>query len=102
MSTQDRIHGIRLKIERAKEHIRDLDAAIKRFVQEQPYTLGAKPHRIPEIEHTTLYVAEVKPIPDCISLIVGDAIHNLRSALDHLMWQLVEAAGGSPDRNIYF
>ena len=102
MSTQSRIHGIRLKIEWAKKHIRYLDTAIQAFVLNKPYSLGAKPHPVAAIEHTTLYVAEVKPVPDEISLIVGDAIHNLRSALDHLMWQLVEAGGGTPDRNTYF
>lgn len=102
MSTQKRIDGIRLKIKWAKKHIRELDAAINRFLQDQPYRIGAKPHRIPQIEHTTLYVAEVKPIPDEISLILGDAIHNLRSALDYLMWQLVEAYGGTPNKSIYF
>jgi hypothetical protein len=102
MSTQNRIHGIRLKIERAKKHIRDLDTAIQAFVLNKPYRLEVKPHPIAEIQHTTLYVAEIKPVPQEISLIVGDAIHNLRSALDHLAWQLVEAGGGTPDRNTYF
>src|SRR5262245_23363930 len=27
---------------------------------------------------------------------IGDTVHNLRSALDHLAWQLVEANGGAP------
>jgi hypothetical protein len=100
--TADRIRGVRLKIERAKEHIRDLDAAIGDFLRDGAYRLGAKPHPVAEIKHTTLYVAEVKPIPSRLSLLIGDAIHNLRSALDHLAWQLVEAGGGVPDRNTYF
>src|SRR5580704_10825981 len=100
--TADRIRSVRLKIERAKEHIRNLDAVIQVFIQDKPYRLGAKPHPIAAIEHTTLYIAEVKPIPDRISLIIGDAIHNLRCALDHLMWQLVEAGGGTPDKSTYF
>lgn len=28
--------------------------------------------------------------------IIGDVVHNLRSSLDHLAWQLVEANGGTP------
>jgi hypothetical protein len=28
--------------------------------------------------------------------VIGDVVHNLRSALDHLAWQLVEASGGTP------
>jgi hypothetical protein len=92
--TADRIRGVCLKIERAKEHIRDLDAAIGDFLRDEPYRLGAKPHPVAEIKHTTLYVAEVKPITSRLSLLIGDAIHNLRSALDHLAWQLVEGGGG--------
>lgn len=97
-----RIDAVKSKIERAKKHIRDLDLVIRAFVDSQPYSIGAKSHPVKEIHHTTLYVASVQNIPASISLIVGDAIHNLRSALDHLMWQLVEAAGGTPDENIAF
>ena len=90
MSPQSRIDGIRLKIERAKKHIHDLDIAINAFIQEKPYGLGAMPHPVAEIQHTTLYVDEVNPIHPEITMIMGDAIHNLRCAPDHLMWQLVE------------
>jgi len=31
-----------------------------------------------------------------LSIIVGDAVHNLRSSLDLVAWQLVEANGGRP------
>jgi hypothetical protein len=102
MSTQSRINGITLKIERAKEHIRHLDSRIQDFLGNKPYVIGAKPHRIPQIEHTTLYIVEVSPVPDDIPLIMGDAIHNLRSSLDHLAWQLVEAAGFTPNKDTYF
>jgi hypothetical protein len=95
-----RLNKIELKIERAKQHIRDLDAAVRGFVESKPYALGAKAK--PEIHHTALYVSRVDPIPSTMGLIVGDAIHNLRSSLDHLAWQLVEAGGGSPDVNTMF
>ncbi len=97
-----RIDGVRLKIERAKKHIADLDIAIKSFCDSKPYTLDAKPHPVAEIEHTTVYVASVQPVPNDITLFVGDAVHNLRSALDHLAWQLVEAGGGVPDKDTSF
>jgi hypothetical protein len=96
----DRLKGIRLKIERAKKHIIDLDAAIHTFYNSEPYTLDA--NEKPEISHLALYVSRVKPVPDVIGAIIGDSVHNLRSALDHLMWQLVEAGGGTPDRHTYF
>jgi hypothetical protein len=98
----DRLAGVRLKIERAKKHILDLDEAIRVFKESQPYTIGAKPHHVPQIQHTTLFVASVQPVPSNISPIIGDAVHNLRSSLDHLAWQLVESGGGSPNKNTHF
>lgn len=92
--------GIQLKVERAKEHIRHLDAAISTFCKSQPYTIGFKKH--PQIDWTTLYVANAKAVPNSIALVTGDAVHNLRSSLDHLAWQLVKANGGKPDVRTYF
>lgn len=96
----DRLAGVLLKIERAKQHIADLDVAIRSFCNSDPYTLRIKEK--PEIQHVALYVDSVSPLPDEIALIVGDAVHNLRSAFDHLAWQLVEAGGGTPNHHTYF
>lgn len=37
-----------------------------------------------------------------LGLIIGDVIHNLRSALDHAVWQLVIASGEEPGRHNMF
>jgi len=42
----------------------------------------------------TFYVANMTPIDPQLSAVAGDALQNLRSALDHLAWKLVEAGGG--------
>ena len=89
-----------LKIEWAKKHISDLDRAIRAFCDSEPYTLGIKEY--PDIAHVGLYVVKVQPVPDAIALGIGDAVHNMRSAFDHLAWQLVEAGGGIPNRSTYF
>lgn len=44
-------------------------------------------------------VAEVDPV---ISLMIGDAVHNLRSSLDHLAVALVRDAGAVPTKSTYF
>ena len=102
MTAKSRSDGIRLKVKRTKKHIGDLDSAMRTFIEGNPYTLAAKPHPVAEIQHATLYVSDVKSVPDDISPIIGDAVHNLRTALDYLMWQLVEAGGGAPDKSVYF
>jgi hypothetical protein len=92
----DLLHGVVCRIEWAKKHITDLDQRIRAFSESKPYTIRAKPHPVAEIERTALFVESVNPVPDDIALIVGDAVHNLRSSLDHLASQLVEAGGGKP------
>jgi hypothetical protein len=85
---------IKLKVERAKHHARELECAIQTFRDSDPYGFrieddlqtGDKVHRI-HIRRET---------PDCFALLIGDAVHNLRTALDHLAWQLVVANGQTP------
>lgn len=54
-------------------------------------------------ERSDYYVLRIKSVPDCysfveeVSLVVGEIVHSLRSALDHLAWQLAcEFSGGTP------
>jgi hypothetical protein len=97
--------GPRLKIKRAKEHIDDLIRAVDEFFAEPPppYTFRV------EDEYDTgdlVYRAVVNPYSDKwlsdVALIAGDAIHNLRSALDFVAWQLVEVNGTRPSRRTSF
>lgn len=98
----NRIDQVWLKVERAKQHIMDLKERVCIYRESKPYGIGTKPHEIAEIKHTTLYIASIRPIPNDFPLIIGDAVHNLRSSLDHLAWQLVSAGGGAPDKHTYF
>ncbi len=38
----------------------------------------------------------VREFPSWASIVSGDYVHNLRSALDHLAWQLVKVSGAKP------
>jgi hypothetical protein len=101
MSTRhDRIRTVRNKIERAKKHIGDLKAAVDAFFSTGPYEI--RTDKEPDTARPIHYVAKVNPIPDDIPLILGDALHNLRSSLDHLAYGLVEANGRSPSNQTYF
>lgn len=92
---QASLKGPQLKLERAKRHIKDLEASIERFFETDPYEIRVQDHaETGKREHTVVRAVDV---PDELSVIAGDAIHNLRSALDHLIWQLVLANDGKPD-----
>jgi hypothetical protein len=87
----DKLSGARLKLERADKHIADLNAAITAFRSTNPYKVGSK-HDLKQ-DAPLYFMEEVADVPDAIRLIVGDAIHNLRSALDHIAMQLWIAGG---------
>jgi len=93
------LEGAHLKLIRAKRHIDELRLAIQSY-------FGSTPYRIVKQENFSgdlVYSVEItQPIPSELGAMVGDAIHNMRSALDLLAWQLVVVGGGKPSKNTYF
>jgi hypothetical protein len=77
-----------LKVERAEQHIRDAKGAIAAFLDIGPYEVVA---RIDKDTGQRVYtMSRVDPVPPYISGIIGDVLHNLRAALDHLAFALWE------------
>ncbi|MGB7864249.1 MAG: hypothetical protein WCF74_12720 [Candidatus Sulfotelmatobacter sp.] len=91
----DRIKAAQLKVERAKKHISDFDLARVEFLSANPY--AATPEYYVEHDATVWYLDRWECVPKRMLLPYGDAVHNLRSALDYLWWQLVEVCGVKPD-----
>jgi hypothetical protein len=91
--------GPRLKIERAEEHIRNLEEQIAAFLAKQPYRLIVAPGDAADQQSIKVEIREA--LPTSISLIAGDAAHNLRASLDHLACDVVSINGGST-KDVYF
>lgn len=53
-------------------------------------------------ERVFVYQGDPREFYESCSMIVGDAVHNYRSSLDHLAWSLVEVNGNNPTRNTAF
>jgi hypothetical protein len=87
----------RVNIERAKEHVHNLKAAIDLFFQQRPYC--AVTEKDEKTGDTILRLRVSQPPPARFGAIAGDAIHNLRSSLDSL-WRCVmhPNGGGKSDR----
>lgn len=83
----DHINGIRVKIQRAKRHIDDLHLALKRLDNSRPYHVQIRDDL--HAGKRIYYLSNDPVIPNEIAAIAGDAIQNLRSALDHLAFALV-------------
>jgi hypothetical protein len=96
----DRLAGIRVKIERAKHHIKDLEGRIKLFRESDPYRLVLDQSTNPEERIVRLKINAT--VPTEFAVIAGETINQLRSALDHLAWQLVDASGSTPSDHLYF
>jgi hypothetical protein len=91
-----------MKLERAKRHLTDLQNAVRAFFDTKPYKFSGKPNTQ---THKTVYTMDsVELIPAEIPLIAGDVIQTLRSALDHVAYQLFRRGpGGKGDsKHIYF
>lgn len=86
---------IRVKTERAKQHIFEVEKAASRIIgrgislvmDSKGKVVGPKPSRTVPIE---------------VVAGAGDAIHNLRCALDHLAWQLARWDSNSPGSAVAF
>jgi hypothetical protein len=101
MTTADeKLALIRAKVERAKKHILDLEIARDRFIETEPYVI--EPERNPQTGNYIFRVTKLQPPPHDIGLIAGDVAHNLRSALDHLAYQLVLVNKETPNRSTEF
>jgi hypothetical protein len=93
--------GSRAKHRRANEHITLIGSLVDTFLKTAPYKVSMRQN--PD-QRLVYFVSSVSFPPEALSLTVGDAIHNLRSALDHLAYQLVDigTAGKGPFEDIYF
>ncbi len=89
-----------LKIERAKSHIADLEARREAFLRTNPCKI--RPQYNPQTRFTDYIVEDFVEVDPVISLVIGDIVHNLRSALDHLVAALVVDNGGKVGPNTYF
>lgn len=90
--------GIDLKFERARKLLLELNEEIRAHLEGGAFT-AENVDRADGGVDTIVHI--VKPAPASWSALMGDAIHNTRTALDHLAFALVSAAGGDTD-NAYF
>ena len=91
----------RMKLDRAKQRMKELEEALQSFYATNPFKFSGKADlQAGKVVYT---MDSVKDAPDEASLIAGEIIQNLRSALDHLAYQLFLRAGGTgAGKNIYF
>ena len=93
------LDGVNAKLDRAEKHFKTAKAMVDAYFAQDfdPVTVDFN------TEKEVWYGLQVIPTPDIqIQAVVGDCIHNLRSALDHLANRLVELYGGEPTKETAF
>jgi hypothetical protein len=88
------LDGVEIKMARSMEHITSLREETARFIENQ----GAQYRRVRDERPPpgwSFYVAW-EPVPGLFGAIIGDALTNMRAALDHLASQLFIATRQGP------
>ncbi|MGH8808338.1 MAG: hypothetical protein ACREX0_10710, partial [Noviherbaspirillum sp.] len=93
------VEGPRIKLARASRHIAELGKLASQYLASKPFSIYSTEEQNGDL---VWRVRMERPVPLEWSAIVGDAVHNIRSALDLLAWQLVEASGSQPSRDTCF
>ena len=78
------LHGTRAKLQRAKDQLEDLCSRFERFVQSKPYTITQE-NDLHAGERVIVY-RSTERLPLAWSVILGELVYDLRSALDHLVY----------------
>jgi hypothetical protein len=87
-----------LRVERAEEHIRDLDSRIRVYVEadRQLDFTQFDPQKMKEI------FSGLSPIPPLFYILIGEISYNLRTALDYLVFTVARIDSGKPQDGTQF
>lgn len=89
----------KLKIERAEKHIADIVSLVSNFTQSDDFhSVRIEYNARQRTNHLRVDMLTSRFPGDDIALTIGDALHNLRSALDLLWYQVVLECNGTPTK----
>ena len=94
------LDSVRQKIGHAKTYLDLVKSEVQRYLDANQSEFV--PNASSDPNQPTFTVRPKSPIPERISLIVGDCLQNLRTSLDYLVWELVLAAGNTPGKKHMF
>ncbi len=94
------LDGPKRRLAWAKRHIEAYEALAKDFLDSQPIVVVSETET--ETGDEVFRAKILKPIPHDLAPITGDAIHSLRSTLDHIAWSLALLKTPTPATNTAF
>ena len=94
------LRGSQLKVERAKRHLAEVEREMIAFFDRRPFAKYTEVEPDTGDRLTRIRIRE--PVPVELGPLVGDVIHNLRSAFDLLAADVVVAGGGTVSNSTEF
>jgi len=91
---------VRAKLARALELLLQLDEHVGAYLDTEPVAMHQRLRSDGRTVEITLRVTQQPPVE--LSLLVGEVAHQLRSALDHVAYGLVQADGNTPTNRTAF
>jgi hypothetical protein len=92
--------NLAFKLTHADMHHDLLKIAVVAYLNSSPIGMVEMPDSVPGQTHHR--IQPIKKVPGRIGLLFGDCLQNLRSTLDYLVYELVLANGGTPNRKHMF
>jgi hypothetical protein len=100
MTTTPTLKQSFIKIRRAKKHIADLEQAFELYLEKTPPRFTAENRKIND-RNVIYFEMRSEPFQEEVPAIFGDAIHNMRAALDIAAVGCVKA-NNKNDNNVHF
>jgi hypothetical protein len=99
---EERLKSARLKVEWAEKHMLQIHDMFLEFSRSDFYSMRVEEDS-EEKTHSLRIDIDLRAlnVENC-ALIIGDVLHNLRSALDHLYYQVVLGCDGTPTTWTHF
>jgi hypothetical protein len=92
-----------MRLDRARKHFAELEAACDRFVRDDPDTAsGVELDTNFDTGNCILTAHIPREFPLEMGGLVGEILYHVRSSLDNLAWELVRANGGVPGKHTEF
>ena len=94
------LDSVRQKILRAADHAKSLELELDGYFKTNPGKMVMEPESDPN--NPTFTLQAKAPMPARLGMVIGDCLQNLRSSLDYLVWELVQATNHQPTKDHMF